>query len=215
MSKKTIILANGLFPSSEENIKLIREAETLVCCDGAANHLIDLEIEPTVIIGDLDSLKDEYKIRWSDRLIGVSEQQSNDLTKAVNWCINNNYNQVIIMGATGLREDHTIGNIALLGEYSRKLDVVMYSDYGHFIPINRSTVFEAKEGQQISVFSFNPEIKISSKGLKYPLDQLSLRGWWMGTLNESIGEQFELIFKTGASVIVYFSKEVKKTTQNT
>jgi thiamine pyrophosphokinase len=199
----TIILANGAFPQSEKLLKLLDTAGRVICCDGAVNSLVESGREPSVIIGDLDSVKPEVKLRYSNRLVQVTDQQTNDLTKAVNWCVGNGIKEVTILGATGKREDHAIGNISLLSDYSKKLNVKILTDYGEFVAIAETTTFASFAGQQVSIFSLNTNLKITSKGLKYPLSEYNLTSWWMGTLNESEGEVFTIIFGGAGDVIVY------------
>jgi thiamine pyrophosphokinase len=78
----------------------------------------------------------------------------------------------------------------------------MVTDTGTFTPLLKSSVVKSFPGQLVSVFSVNPETEITSKGLKYRLNNLKLRNWWVATLNEAEAETFELIFN-GGPVIVY------------
>ena len=202
--KRTIILANGTFPKSKHLLDMLDSTESqIICCDGAVNKLLKSGRKPSLIIGDLDSVSQEHKEEFKDIIVQIADQNTNDLTKAVNWCVANNIEEVIILGATGEREDHTIGNIALLSEYHKRIKVSMHTDNGVFIPISQSTTFEVEKGRQISLFSLNPNLEISSKGLKYPLDKLALKGWWMGTLNEAIENEFQINFEGESAVIVY------------
>jgi thiamine pyrophosphokinase len=203
MHNYTVILANGSFPQSEKCLSVLDQAGFVVCCDGAAGKLIASGREPHLIIGDLDSLQNEVREKYAAQLVHINDQMTNDLTKAVNWCIDHQRTDVIILGATGEREDHTIGNIALLTRYHKQLNVRMLTDLGEFIPFSNTTEFQSKAGQQVSVFSLNPNELINSKGLKYPLDQYQLQSWWMGTLNEALAESFTLNVKEGSSWIVY------------
>jgi len=205
MKNPTIILANGSFPKSKALLEVLDQSEQIICCDGAVNKLINSGREPNVIIGDLDSITPKIKKKYQDKLVHIEEQNTNDLTKAINWCISKDILDVVIMGATGEREDHTIANIALLSYYTKLLKVEIWTDNGRFIPISESKIFDAIKGQQISIFSQNTDIEISSKGLKYPLQNLKLKNWWMGTLNEATSNEFELIFKKMADIIVYIA----------
>jgi len=199
---ETVILANGKFPGQKIPIEVLNNAKQIICCDGAANNLIQYGLVPFVIIGDLDSLDTKTRNKYAEILVGADNQDTNDLTKAVDWCVENNKKEVIIIGATGKREDHTIGNISLLAQYIEKIKVKMISDYGEFIPIVKSTMFNSFKGQQVSLFSINPQSKISSENLKYPLVNYKLDAWWKGTLNECTGDYFSINFDTG-KVIVY------------
>ena len=202
MSDKAIILADGRFPVHEIPLRYLRDAKHIICCDGSAESLAIADLEPEAIVGDLDSLNPGIAERFVDRLFKDIEQDTNDLTKAVKWCINKGYEEIVILGATGKREDHTIGNISLLAEYAGKINVIMVTDTGTFIPLLKSSIVRSFPGQQVSVFSVNPDTEITSKGLKYQLDKLKLHNWWRATLNEATSESFELSFK-GGPLIVY------------
>jgi len=58
----------------------------------------------------------------------------------------------VIVGATGKREDHTLGNISLLADYMKTAKVVMVTDYGIFTPMQGITEFTSHKGQQVSLF---------------------------------------------------------------
>lgn len=202
MSSPTVLLADGNFPVHIVPLGYLRRAERIICCDGSATSLVQADLEPEAIVGDLDSLDPEIAVKYYDRLFKYSEQDTNDLTKAVRWCINKRYNEIVILGATGKREDHTIGNISLLAEYAKEINVIMVTDTGTFTPLLKSCVVRSFPGQQVSVFSINTETEITSGGLKYPIKNLKLKNWWVATLNEATGDEFELKFNEG-QVIVY------------
>jgi thiamine pyrophosphokinase len=202
MELTAIILADGSFPVHEIPLGYLRNAEHIICCDGSAKSLLETGIVPEAIVGDLDSLSDEIAEKYSDRLYQDDNQDTNDLTKAVSWCINKGLKEIVILGATGKREDHTLGNISLLAEYAKKIEVIMVTDTGIFSPHLKNCTIPSFAGQQVSVFSINPETQIISSGLKYKLDSLKLHNWWRGTLNEASGDSFDLNF-TGGPLIVF------------
>ncbi|GHU86163.1 thiamine pyrophosphokinase [Bacteroidia bacterium] len=200
---RNIILANGEFPKNANLLQMLKNAETIVCCDGATEKLILFGIEPTYIIGDIDSLSDSLKKQYHQKIIHITEQDTNDLTKAVNFCKTNNIDNVAILGATGLRIDHTLGNISLLAEYSNILqNITLFTDDGFFTSIKNTTVFNSYQGQIVSIFSLTPSTKITYSGLEYPIKDRSLTSWWQGTLNKSLSDKFSIIFENG-NVLVY------------
>jgi thiamine pyrophosphokinase len=201
MSFKTVIVADGTFPSHEIPLGYIRDAERIICCDGSTQNLIDFGLEPTAIVGDMDSLSDELAIRFDDRLFANDDQETNDLTKAVNWCTGMGYKDLAIVGATGKREDHTIGNISLLAEYGMNANVVMVTDTGMFKTYYKSAWIPAFPGQQVSLFSIDPETEITTYGLKYPLNGSKLNNWWMATLNEALEDTFSIQFSRGRVIL--------------
>jgi thiamine pyrophosphokinase len=209
---KTIILADGAFPENDNVLNVLRNAERIVCCDGSVSNLVETGLKPFAIVGDLDSLKKELKEEYKDIIYPSSDQETNDLTKAVIWCKNNGYAELTIIGATGKREDHTLGNISLLADYSLIADeICILTDYGRIDPFvicdtikngNRTKrTFESFPGQQISIFSLTPETLVTSEGLKYEVTDRQFTSLWQGTLNESIGDRFQLTIDKGKLLI--------------
>ncbi len=199
---ETAIIANGKFPDHPLPLQYLLRAKRVICCDGAADSLIDFGLAPFAIVGDCDSVNKKIAEKYQDRLFRDEDQETNDLTKAVKWCHGRGYDNIVILGATGKREDHTIGNISLLVEYASFIDVKMVTDAGIFFPILESTRIETRLGQQVSVFSVDPTTVISSTGLKYKLDQKKLTNWWTATLNEAVEPFLTIEFNQG-KVIVY------------
>jgi thiamine pyrophosphokinase len=198
---KTIILANGSFPCHEIPVAFLKNASRVICCDGAARPLIEFGLDPFAIVGDCDSLDKEILKKYKDRIFRDPEQETNDLTKAVKWCSEKGFMDITIVGATGKREDHTLGNISLLIEYALTVDVYMVTDYGIFYPVFKSCSFKSSPGQQVSFFSISPETEITSSGLLYPLKKRKLKNWWEATLNETTGDSFSLEFESGQVLV--------------
>lgn len=197
-----VILANGKFPDAEQPLQVLRSARVVVCCDGAVANLIAFGMEPTAIVGDLDSFPSELKDRFADRLYHFPDQYSNDLTKAVLWCKERGYGNIAILGATGLREDHTLGNIGLLSRYDELgVSVQAFTDHGILSVTHKTKQFASYKGQQVSFFSTNPTTRVTTHNLLYPLEKSPLPELWMGTLNESLGHWFKLELDDGWLVV--------------
>jgi len=199
---QTIILADGAFPKNEKLLSILRYAERIVCCDGAAEKLLDFGREPDAIVGDLDSLPENLKVSFRDRIFHSADQETNDLTKAVHYCLMKDYQNITILGATGKREDHTLGNISLLAEYSKIIgNICLMTDYGRMDAVRKSKNFESIPGQQVSIFSLTPETQITAHGLRYPIKERNFTSWWQGTLNEAVADNFRLEFENGCLLV--------------
>ena len=199
-----VILANGEFPHHTYLHNMIINAQSIICCDGAVNKLIQHNI-----IGDCDSLHPNIQKKYADKITTITDQSSNDLAKALNLAKETlKIKHIIILGATGLREDHTLGNIALLLYYLDKFATIsMISDFGIFTPHHSSSTLLTMPGQQISFFSLNIDNSFSCEELKWPLRQLKLNAWNSGTLNEATGER--LTVHVTHPAIVYRAFEIK------
>ena len=187
---EAVILANGEYPTHVLPLKILEEAKFVVCCDGAANEYILRGHTPDIIIGDGDSLSPENKTRFSDIIHHIADQETNDQTKAVHFLQEKGYQRIAIVGATGKREDHTLGNISLLLDYMKNgMKVRTITDYGVFIPASDTQTFASHPGQQISIINFGAK-GLKGEGLVYPLSDFT--NWWQGTLNEATSDKFTI-----------------------
>ena len=182
-----VILANGDYPTAPQPLEILsRGASYVACCDGAAGNFVRHGGVPNAIVGDCDSLSDEIRTTFASIIHKIDEQEYNDLSKTVKFLMSIGKRRIAILGATGKREDHTLGNISLLIEYMRwGMDVTMYTDHGMFIPCHGDRTFTSTPGQQVSIFSFGAT-GFHAEGLVYPLHDFT--NWWQGTLNECLGE---------------------------
>lgn len=197
----TVVLANGAFPVHKIPLTILENSNYIVCCDGAVNKLALTDIAPTAIVGDCDSLSDENKEKYRDIIYTIHEQDTNDLTKSVKFCIEHGKRNIVILGATGNREDHTIANISLLADYIDFMDnICMITDYGIFNAVNSLSTFESYPGQQVSLFCIIPG-KVTTYKLKYPVKNRVFTNWWQATLNESESNTFTV--ETNSKTIVF------------
>ena len=99
--------------------------------------------------------------------------------------------RIVYLGTTGLREDHTLGNISLMARYVQDFGIepLLATDHGWFVVARGETVFDSFPGQQVSIFNLGCST-LDSEGLRwqaYPYRQL-----WQGTLNEAVNDTFTL-----------------------
>ena len=169
MGKTVVIICDGQFPRTEYPRYLIRSADFTICCDGAlvkylrnSRDIFGEDRTPDLVIGDMDTLSSKMQKKYSSLIVKVEEQEHNDQTKAVRWAISNvkDLEHIYILGATGKRVDHTIGNASLLMEYTRMFDleglginIEMVSDTGTAFAVNDTFEMDCGLGRQVSIFS--------------------------------------------------------------
>ena len=197
-----VILAKGDFPKHHIPLRLLNEADTIICCDGATNNLIKYGLEPNHIIGDMDSITHQLKIKYEEQLIYIPDQNENDLRKSVSWAEKNGAKEAIILGSTGKRDDHSLANIFTLLEFPSKMAISTFTDFGKFSIVKNEQKFNSFRGEQVSIFSNDKTIAITSTYLKYSLNSKKLKSLYSGSLNESINEYFSVDISHG-QIVVY------------
>ncbi|MEG0518911.1 MAG: thiamine diphosphokinase [Bacteroidales bacterium] len=208
-----VILGDGDFPKAVYPLNLLNTADILICCDGSILKLLQYNKEklPHYIVGDMDTLPPVYQEQYKERIRKSACQETNDQTKAFNFAKGlipaTENTSIHILGATGMREDHTLGNISLLLDYAGSLPanatVDIITDYGIFTPHFNTFTAPCTKGRQISIFSFDQTLKIKSAGLLYPTDHVIFDLWWKATLNESTESSYTLTFSHPAKVLVF------------
>lgn len=208
MHKTVVIICDGQFPKTEYPRYLIRTADFIICCDGAlrkflknSKAIFGEERLPDLVIGDMDTLPQSWQKKYSDIIIKESEQEHNDQTKAVRWAVSNipEIDHIYIMGSTGGRADHTIGNLSLLMEYTRMFDlgdtiIEAVTDNGTAFAVNDTIEFDCGTGRSVSIFSPDNNLRIRSTGLEYPTDEVIFDNWWKATLNKAVQDNVRLEF---------------------
>lgn len=197
MRKSVVILAAGDFPRKGGIAwRILENADVVVCCDSAANAFRQrFSRAPDVVVGDCDSLKGEFA-----NVVRIAEQDTNDLEKAVKYCRSKGWRNPVVLGATGKREDHTIGNVFRAID----LGLELVSDYGRFVPFCGRKTFTVSNGSAISVFATDPATKMSSKGLQWPLDGVSFSNLYCATLNRATCEK--VVIETNRRACVYIAR---------
>lgn len=205
----TVILAHGEFPSSDRTLGFLKHADRIICCDGAAERLLAEGIVPDLIIGDMDSLPSELQQRYAGIVRKISEQETNDLTKAFKAVLEPMPDTIHILGATGRREDHTMANVSLLADYAEMLsgsgcDIDMITESGTFRAFcAKDACFSCPLGVEISIFAFDNTLQMSCEGLFYKTDRVTFDTLWKATLNRSTAEEFSLHLNHPAKVVVF------------
>lgn len=208
MHRNVVIVCNGDFPRTEYPRYLLREADFIIVCDGALSKYLrnmkavfSKERLPDLVIGDMDSLSKSLQEKYKDLIVKVEEQEYNDQTKAFRWVMENMGEASIIriVGATGQREDHTIGNMSLLMEYTRMFDlkdriVEMVTDHGTVFAATDTFEMECGTGRKVSIFSPDNSLKIKSSGLQWQTGDVVFDNWWQATLNRAVDDKVRLEF---------------------
>ena len=205
-----VIVGNGQFPKREYPLYLLESADYVICCDGAIDtylrHFRGRNLRrPDVVIGDMDSLSKKTAERFRDIAVKIDEQETNDQSKAFHYILEHfpDVDTVHILGATGKREDHTIGNLSLLMEYAREMRrqdcgrtvfVDIVSDWSTAFAITDSCTLDVGEGRSVSIICPDNSLNIKSEGLVWPTDNVVFDNLWQATLNRASADRISLTF---------------------
>ncbi|MCW8850217.1 MAG: thiamine diphosphokinase [Melioribacteraceae bacterium] len=204
--KKALLLANG-DPPKISQIKYLQKKEFnfIICADGGANSAKKINIIPNVIIGDLDSIAKDTEKYYSDKLeiISISRQNDTDVEKALKYLIRKKYDEVVFLGATGDRLDHSICNLGIVIKFFNKIKISILHEKSFLKAYDKNVELKTQKDEIISIYGFDTRTKISSNGLKYSLKNVSLPfGQKESTSNVANGEKVQLKIKGGIIFVI-------------
>ena len=202
MDTPSVLIANGKKPKNKKILEILKNAKNLICIDNGYELASELNITPSVVIGDLDSV-DINKINKSILVIKEEDQNTNDLEKTFNYCLSKNIKKIILVGATGERDDQNLATILISLDYIEQLDIEILSDIYSIKFVNGEREFETESKAEVSLISMDKKNIITTKGLRYNLEKSKLSSATHGISNYSIEKKFSI---SCSSPLIVFRK---------
>lgn len=84
----------------------------IVFCDSGLKHLEDLQVKPSLIVGDFDSHDNPHLD--VETIVLPREKDDTDTVFAVKEALKRGFENFILIGVVGARLDHTLGNVSIL-----------------------------------------------------------------------------------------------------
>lgn len=111
--KRCVIIAGG----DINNYELIKQylkpkSDFYVVCDGGMKHIEKLGIEPCLFVGDFDSW--DKGVVCEEIIKLPKEKDDTDSFFAAKEGVSRGFDNFLLLGMTGGRLDHTMGNLSLL-----------------------------------------------------------------------------------------------------
>lgn len=208
--KKCLILANGKPPKkSIINFLKKKNYSTLICADGGANKARKLNLIPDFIIGDLDSIEKTTLKYFNNKseIIKLERQNDTDVEKCLKFAISKKFQEVILLGVTGDRLDHTFCNLGIVIKFFNEINLKIIAENSVLIPYKNNVILHTVPDETISLYGFDERTKITSEGLKYPLNNAALPfGKKESTSNQAISRKVKLKIKGG---IIFLIRDIK------
>jgi len=204
----TLIVGNGEAPPNELLKLRYSHASLCIAADGGYHTMADQGCFPQVVIGDLDSLRQPLVANTS--IIHVEDQETNDLEKAIRYAIEQQQRSIVVLGATGLRLDHTLKNLSVLQQYHRRVDHIHFEDGLHRIHVlPPQACLMLPVGTSLSLFPLSGRVEgIRTSGLKYGLNHEVLEnGLRDGSSNEAVSELVQIQYTSGCLLLIVNHQE--------
>lgn len=186
--------------------------ELVVAADSGMDFLYRTGIMPDLIVGDLDSAKSEAldyfrQFEQIDMCVLNPQKDETDTEFAVRESIRRGADDITIVGGTGTRIDHVLGNVALLGiGLEENIRIRMLDEYNRVRMIDSPLVIKRQEqyGKYISLVPYSDKVTgVTLTGLKYPLTDYTMGGFnSLGISNEIIEEEASISLTSGKLLVI-------------
>ncbi len=183
---RAIIIGSG---SVENNniYKILKPTDIIICCDGGSKHLFEEGIIPHYILGDLDSSIPQIIQFFETKNVIFKKfdckKDATDMELSIDFAISLGVKEIVILGATGTRLDHTLANINLLlkAEEANVKATIIDKNNQIFI-LSDNIVLNGEKGDLVSLIPLTTCVEgVTTKGLEYPLRDATM------TIGKSLG----------------------------
>lgn len=187
-------------------------ADCLIAADSGIDFFYRNHLLPDVIVGDFDSA-DEAAKQFFEQRPEIQIRRLNpvkddtDTESALRLAIDHGAERITLLGATGSRLDHVLGNIELLGiGLTAGVPVTMLDPCNRIRMIKRGVTIRREEqfGDYVSLLPYTSEVSgLTLRGFQYPLTDYCLRGFSsLGISNEILDEEGEISFSDGILLVI-------------
>jgi thiamine pyrophosphokinase len=188
---RAVIFANGRLSRPI----LLQPDDLIIAADGGSHHCLGLGIRPQVVIGDLDSVRDDEVEALSklgaEIIIYPQRKDFTDLELALLEAQKRGADQVVVLAGLGMRWDQSLANILLPAMLpGLRVSLVDGPQELHFISSGETLEITGQVGDIVSLIPVGGDAQgITTHGLEYPLFSETLRlGSTRGISNVLLGE---------------------------
>jgi len=170
---RAVVLCAGPPPEDGLLSYWLAGSDFFVCTDAAGHPYDELPYSPDVVIGDFDSLSGRVLDgRDGPRFLQVDDQYTTDSEKALLFLIEQGIEEVILLGATGWRLDHTIFNCQLVERYADKLRICIAGPNADTVRLGpgEHVSWDLPGGSRFSLLPMmGPVSGVTIEGARFPL----------------------------------------------
>lgn len=212
---KHIIIGGGAIDIefTKNWISEFKREKYIIACDKGYEACERLGIVPNIVIGDFDSASDGALERVEAAGIPVKRlnpvKDDTDIEAALLYAFQqtDEEDSIFILGGTGGRLDHTIGNLALLGMGAKNNRPVILMDSHNFVQMIKPGdlyLVDKAPGHFVSVFPYmGPCHGVNMTGFKYPLKDATLEGFNTLTVsNEVTADEGKIWLEDGYLIVM-------------
>lgn len=189
-----LVLAGGEIRPTPRLTRLVRQATIVIAVDGGLRHADTLDVVPSLLVGDFDSVSDGALERWPQVPIERSSTDKDelDLELGIEAALARDADEVRVVGAFGGRLDQTLAAAAIAARYAERGVCISLVDGRHDAhPLAADMAFTESlpSGTTFSLIAVTDRAQVDVAGAAYALDATWLpRGVGRGVSNTVVDD---------------------------
>lgn len=211
---KILIVGSGNLFDENLLIRYYQWADVVFAADGGQMHLKKAGLCSDVLLGDFDSIDvselARIKAHNSEELIAFPKDKDyTDLELAIDLAIERGASEIVLLGASGTRLDHTTANIHLLYKLAENnIKGYIEDEHNRIYLVKESLEIKKQDNYKVSILPLPPFADgVSTKGLSFELSEAKLTfGTGLGISNEFCDEKATISVKEGL-LLVFISRD--------
>lgn len=205
--KRCVIVGGGEIKDFAYDRRLIQESDFIIAADRGYERCLQMNVKPHLLLGDFDSYNGDM-----DETIPVLEypveKDDTDTMLAIKTALERGYDELLLLGMTGGRLDHSLANIQSVvyaAIHGAKAVIVEEDLYLTALCGGGEITIPYREGFTLSVFSHTDRCKgVCLRDLYYPLEDAELVNTFpLGVSNHFLpGRDAKISLKEGVALII-------------
>lgn len=209
---RAIIVANGDLNITKDSLQLLVDSEITIAANGGIRHCQSLGLNPSVVIGDLDSITDSqrkaHKPEGTNFLVYPKDKDQTDLELALRYAKKIGAKEILLLGLFGGRLDQSLANILLLTREEwadLQFTVINGAETIYLLRENDVQTIDGNLGDIVSLISMTPSVSvIQTSGLRWPLMAVEIIfGTTLGVSNEMTEKSCQIEIGSGCLLIIH------------
>ncbi len=206
-----LLIVGGEAPNAALVGECRASVDVVAAADAGLERAFALGMTPDLFVGDVDSLADLgllERLPPERKMLFPRDKDETDTEIGLRVLQERGCTDVVIAGGGGGRLDHLL-SIAMLFEREKPPCrwITAHEDVYH---VNDEADFEGWRGSTISVFPVGgPASRMSSEGLKWPLDGLVFTRGWAGVSNVATADRVRIRVGGGRLLVIRLLNEVR------
>ncbi len=202
--KRCVIIGGADINNYDTVRKYLSDTDFYIFCDSGLKHINELRVKPDLIVGDFDSHPNPNLD--IETIVLPCEKDDTDTVFAAKEALKRGFDDFLLIGVSGARLDHTIGNVSILLMLNADgKKAILVDDYSEMEIVSSEPKYIRDSYKFFSLLNITGKAKgITIENAKYPLKNAEINcEYQYGISNEVLaGRTAKVTVKDGNLLLI-------------